>query len=137
VYLSGRKRKREGEKSRREREREAKRLICSIYIRDWKRGGRDRGNRYYTDRPTDRQTDREINDPASGHLGLVSIFSFFFFFFWKLWVFDVSPLVLLSQLRDGSPPPLKRVECAAVLPCRREKRWRWAGRVVVVGRMVQ
>jgi hypothetical protein len=22
-------------------------------------------------------------------------------------VFDVSPLVLLSQLRDGSPPPLK------------------------------
>ena len=61
VYLSGRKRKMGG--------RRTKRLICSIYIRDWKeRGSRllggEEGDRYYIDwdRQADERTDERTDE---------------------------------------------------------------------------
>ena len=71
VYVSIRPEAEEGGKV--ESEREEKRLICSIYIRDWEEGGeelkkKEDGKIDITQ--TDRQTEREINDPSSGHLGL-------------------------------------------------------------------
>ena len=67
VYVSIRPEAEEGGKV--ESEREEKRLICSIYIRDWEEGGEELKKK--EDGKIDiTQTDREINDPSSCHLGL-------------------------------------------------------------------
>ena len=111
VYLSGRKRKMGG--------RRTKRLICSIYIRDWKeRGSRllggEEGDRYYIDwdRQADGRTDertREINDAASRPSWTFSSFvlsiSFFSLYVWVAGSKGWSSLGFSNDGNYGGPDP--------------------------------